>query len=71
MKEMERKKYSISQSEQDRKELDAKWDRIDQSIKESDANYVKPNIPFKSDALIRNFNSLYAKIYDKEKYVNL
>jgi hypothetical protein len=28
-------------------------------------------VPFKENALIRDFNELYAKIYDKEKYVNM
>ncbi len=27
--------------------------------------------PFKQSQLIRDFNELYQKIYDKEKYINL
>jgi hypothetical protein len=34
-------------------------------------DYEAPSVPFKENALIRDFNPLYAKIYDKEKYVNL
>ncbi len=71
MKGEEKKKYALKQYEADRKELDSKWDKIDKSIKDSDPTYVKPKIPFKSDALICDFNELYKKIYDKEKYVNL
>ena len=28
-------------------------------------------VPFRKDALIKDYNDLYAKIYDKEKFVNL
>ena len=28
-------------------------------------------VPFKQSNLIRDFNELYQKIYDKEKYINL
>lgn len=71
MKGDEKKKYALKQYEADRKELDSKWDKIDKSIKDLDPTYMKPKIPFKSDALICDFNELYWKIYDKEKYVNL
>jgi len=71
MKGEDKKKYALKQYEADWKEFDAKWDKIDKSIKDLDPTYVKPKIPFKSDALICDFNELYWKIYDKEKYVNL
>jgi len=71
MKGEEKKKYALKQYDADRKELDSKWDKIDKSIKDSDPTYVKPKIPFKSDSLICDFNELYKKIYDKEKFVNL
>lgn len=67
----EKKKFAIKQYEADRKEMDSKWEKIDRSIKDADPNYVKPIVPFSSDALICDFNELYRKIYDKEKYVNL
>jgi hypothetical protein len=46
------------------------------------ANIQNPNVllfpgsykfidPFKQSNLIRDFNELYQKIYDKEKYINL
>jgi hypothetical protein len=37
----------------------------------SRSDYHAPAVPFKENTLIRDFNQLYAKIYDKEKYVNL
>ncbi len=71
LKGEEKKKYAIKQYEADRQELDSKWGKIDRSIKDANPAYTEPIIPFKSDALICDFNELYKKIYDKEKYVNL
>ena len=71
MKGEVRKKHAMKQHDAEWKELDSKWDKIDKSIKDSDPTYVKPKLPFKSDALICDFNELYKKIYDKEKYINL
>ena len=34
-------------------------------------NYEEPNFPFKQEALIRDYNALYLKIYDKVKYVDM
>jgi hypothetical protein len=34
-------------------------------------NYICSIDPFRKEALIRDFNELYQKIYDKEKYINL
>lgn len=67
----EKKKYAIKQYDSDRKELDDKWKKIDNMLKDSNADYVAPKIPFHSDALICDYNELYKKIYDKEKFVNL
>lgn len=73
MKGTDKKKAmsALRQSDAKRKELDSKWEKIDRSIKDSNPQYTEPLIPFKSDALICDFNELYKKIYDKEKYVNL
>jgi hypothetical protein len=32
-------------------------------------DFEEPNYPFKSSNLIRDFNGLYRKIYDKEKFI--
>jgi serine/threonine-protein phosphatase 2A regulatory subunit B' len=71
MKGEEKKRFAIKQYDADRKELDSKWDKIDKCIKDLDPTYVKPKVPFKPDALICDYNELYKKIYDKEKYINL
>lgn len=49
--------------------MDKKWDKVIMGIKKKDDTFVEPIIPFKSSALIKDFNSLYAKIYDKEKFI--
>jgi len=36
-----------------------------------DSQYQEPNYPFKQSNLIRDFNELYHRIYDKEKFLNL
>lgn len=50
--------------------MDKKWQSIDLKIKQKHADYVVPAQPFRVNNLIRDFNGLYAKIYDKEKFVS-
>jgi len=40
-------------------------------IKAGDANFKEPEQPFRKNLLIKDYNELYAKIYDKEKFINL
>jgi len=40
-------------------------------LKEKVPGYTEPEMPFKSNKLIRDFNELYAKIYDKEKLIQV
>ena len=47
--------------------MDKKWEKLNQKIKSKQADYEEPVIPFKSCNLIKDYNDLYAKIYDKEK----
>ena len=61
--------YAIKQDEEDRKNLDKKWEKLPAKIKAKHPDFEEPNQPFKSSNLIRNFNELYAKIYDKEKFI--
>ena len=51
----EKKKYAIKQYDSDRKELDDKWKKIDNMLLDSDSSYIKPKIPFHSDALICDY----------------
>lgn len=61
----------MKQNEEDRKNFDKRWDKINQKLKQKDSNFVEPVIPFKQNSLIRDYNELYLKIYDKEKFMNI
>jgi hypothetical protein len=49
--------------------LDKKWDKLNAKIKSKNGEFEEPTVPFKSSNLIRDYNDLYAKIYDKEKFI--
>ena len=63
------KLFAIKQDEEERKTLDKKWNILNNKLKQQSADYEEPVIPFKSDHLIKDFNELYGKIYDKEKLI--
>lgn len=65
----QKKQYAIKQDEEDRKTLDKKWDKLNAKIKDSHPDFDEPVYPFKSNMLIMDFNELYHKIYDKEKFI--
>lgn len=65
----QKKVYAVKQDEEDRKNLDKKWEKLNQKIKQQHADFVEPEYPFKSSNLIKDFNDLYSKIYDKEKFI--
>jgi hypothetical protein len=61
--------FAITQSEDERKFLDNKWEKLELTIKSKNPEYSSPPLPFQSNVLIKDFNELYAKIYDKEKFI--
>ena len=65
------KKFEMKQNDDDRKNYDDKWDKLNKLLKGADNKYIEPRTPFVKDYLISDFNELYKKIYDKEKFVNL
>jgi len=71
MSPAQKKIYAVKQDEDDRKSLDKKWEKVNNKVLGANKDYEEPAIPFKSNNLIRDFNSLYAKIYDKEKYIQI
>lgn len=64
------KKFSITQPDEERNLLDKKWDKLDRTLKSTQAGYKPPAVPFTTKNMIMDYNSLYSKIYDKEKFVN-
>jgi len=67
----ERKRFAVKQDEEERKSYDLKWGILNKKLKSSEKEYKEPTYPFAPSSLIRDYNSLYHKIYDKEKYVNM
>lgn len=67
----ERKRYAAKQDEEERKNYDLRWSRLNLKLKSKQSDYEEPTFPFAPGTLIRDYNSLYHKIYDKEKYVNM
>ena len=71
MKAEMRKLYRVKQEAEERNEFDAKWTVLNQRLAESDTKFEAPKIPFRKEDLIRDFNPLYYKIYDKVKAVEM
>jgi serine/threonine-protein phosphatase 2A regulatory subunit B' len=71
MSTVQRKPYLVTQDEKERKTFDGKWDKLNNKIKSSQSTFVEPTYPFKAGTVIRDYNALYAKIYDKEKFINM
>jgi hypothetical protein len=78
----QKKQYAVKQDEDDRKNLDKRWDKLNGKLKQTDPAFAEPDcktfiklnyiiVPYRQSALIRDFNELYMKIYDKEKFMNL
>ena len=44
---------------------------MNDKCKDSNTKYEEPEYPFRENALIRDYNALYLKIYDKVKYVDM
>lgn len=65
----DKKFFAVKQDDVDRKDLDKKWEKLTAKIKSQVPAFIEPNMPFKTCNLIRDFNELYKKIYDKEKLI--
>ena len=51
--------------------MDLKWDKLNIKIKSANPDYVEPALPFVTKAMIKDYNELYSKIYDKEKLIQI
>lgn len=51
--------------------MDERWVEINSQLKSQKKDYKEPGLPFQKDVLIREFNTLYFKVYDKVKAVDL
>jgi len=61
----------VKQDDDDRRNFDKKWEKLNTKLKSAQPDFEEPEYPFKQSILIRDFNELYQKVYDKEKYINL
>ena len=68
----------VKQDPEERKKLDDKWAKLTAEVKKKHPDYTEPDgmivnilVPFTVGHLVSTYNELYAKIYDKEKYVTL
>ena len=69
LSQADKKEFEVMQDPEERKRMDLSWAQLDQKLKAQDPSYVEPRLPFKADQLIKEYNELYAKIYDKEKFI--
>lgn len=67
----EKRQYQMKQDEEERKTLDKKWDILTKKIQNQHPTFKQPQLPFSSNILIRDFNELYSKVYDKERLIQV
>jgi len=51
--------------------MDEKWDKLNTQLKGRMNDYEPPATPFCRTALIRDFNPIYFKVYDKVKAIEM
>ena len=71
MKPEQRKLFRVKQDLEERTAMDEKWKTLNQKVQEGNYSFKPPSIPFEKETLICDFNTLYLKIYDKVKAVEL
>ena len=50
--------------------LDSKWNQIHSKLKSEDSEYEEPQVPFSPNAMIKDYNEIYANVADKIKTAN-
>uniref|UniRef100_A0A7S3JCZ8 Uncharacterized protein n=1 Tax=Euplotes harpa TaxID=151035 RepID=A0A7S3JCZ8_9SPIT len=53
---------SSAAREQKRRRLDVQWETLDAKLKSADPSYERPAVPYRSDALLGDYNELYRHI---------
>jgi serine/threonine-protein phosphatase 2A regulatory subunit B' len=64
------RRYIVKPNHEKRVKLDQKWDRLNNQLKANKSGYKIPAVPFTSNHLVSDYNNLYKKIYDKDKFIN-
>jgi serine/threonine-protein phosphatase 2A regulatory subunit B' len=66
-----KKELQIEQDPEERKRLDERWAKLHTKLKAKNPGMVEPDVPFTTKHIVGTYNELYAKIYDKERYITL
>lgn len=53
---------SSAAREQKRRRLDTQWETLDAKLESADPSYERPAVPYRSDALLGDYNELYRRI---------
>ena len=60
----------ISQPQDERNKMDQKWKNLSKMAQKTNQNFVDPVLPFNEGFVLSDYNSVYKRIYNKEKYLN-
>ena len=58
-------KQAKPDSDKQREELDKKWQQINANLKTQKPGYEEPALPFRDDALPKDYNTIYQSVYDR------
>ena len=64
------KRIRVNQPIDERNLLDVQWKDLSLIAKNNFSEFKEPIIPFKDDVVLCNYNNVYKRVYDKEKYMN-
>lgn len=64
------KEFRISMPAKERNELNQKWKNFIEIAKNKNPNFEEPTLPFSENYCISNYNEVYKKIYNKDKYLD-
>jgi serine/threonine-protein phosphatase 2A regulatory subunit B' len=74
LENLDQKKYDktlrINQPADERSKLDQKWKSLCKLAQKNNPKFSEPIIPFSDNYVLRDYNSVYKSIYNKEKYLN-
>ena len=74
LENLDKKKYDktlrVTQPIDERNKMDQKWKNLTKIAMKNDPNFVEPVLPFSDGYVLSEYNPVYKRIYDKEKYIN-
>ena len=74
LENLDKKKYDKSlrviQPVDERNKMDQKWKHLMKIAIKNDPSFNEPILPFSDDYILSEYNYVYKRIYDKEKYIN-